>query len=844
MPIGLKLAHKLKHSLSNGSWFGAGSAHGVRCFKLFSINHELAFMRSRVPEYFTAALVIAVLVVIDIVFVQVAYNETQQLQETYCGIGAVGVLLLLAAYNRWFVVTVVRDPRERTSFRPSPFCRGLYVYHTLVTMFVIAAGVLWLLSCRQPRTLYGGLAGPLLIFWTLETFCNLLWSQVVIIDLALAAAAIVSDALPLGAGSSVLANKPNYPSGPGPPEHRWVYDAVVIIMVVVSISIYEVLKERTARRNFAVTRSLANKISEEKELKRELYAVTMEKHGLVNVLQEAMEAPVEAALTILSQFILIEGCPHEVVMSSQKIMNMLGSGRDIYRPTLETEFDRREADPETRKLVKAMLPETQNGMYFAQPSNSCPFPEDTDELRISIRDVGSSLNVQRHNRHSSVNVSLLPEENKYLSVSMKALDNWEFDLLFWEEHTNNRALYFVGIALFHKFELIKKFKISSVKLKSFLSQLQTGYLDNPYHNSTHGADVGRSVAYFLRKGRIAEYCTDIEILASIFSGIIHDYGHKGLNNIFTVAIRDPIAVSYNDMAVLENYHLAESFKILFKPENFFLCDMPRSDFAQFRKLVVDLVLATDMANHTTYIAKFRSCLMPAAVNQEATSLRNITEALLKSSQSEKRHTQGPGPTASGALERMCHTAEHRLLLLKLTIKAADLGHSGKPLQQHLVWTGKINDEFMKQGDMAAELGLNVEPHMVRHTANVQKKLAFCQVGFFNYVVNPLFHVYINCLQSSEYADDDLPVANILQSNLEYWESLSRMPDEVSTDSQKQDSTHAPSLGSDGQNSGSYKQPKSTMSFLQGSWKKKKTAHEAWECQRIDISYRHYYGRGD
>lgn len=46
-------------------------------------------------------------------------------------------------------------------------------------------------------------------------------------------------------------------------------------------------------------------------------------------------------------------------------------------------------------------------------------------------------------------------------------------------------------------------------------------------------------------------------------------GHPGRNNsLFTNAL-DPVAVLYNDRAVLENYHSCLTFKVLEKPE----CDI-------------------------------------------------------------------------------------------------------------------------------------------------------------------------------------------------------------------------------------------------------------------------------
>jgi hypothetical protein len=44
------------------------------------------------------------------------------------------------------------------------------------------------------------------------------------------------------------------------------------------------------------------------------------------------------------------------------------------------------------------------------------------------------------------------------------------------------------------------------------------------------------------------------VLALVISSLTHDIGHKGINNAFLVATRDPLATLYNDQSVLENMH--------------------------------------------------------------------------------------------------------------------------------------------------------------------------------------------------------------------------------------------------------------------------------------------------
>ena len=51
----------------------------------------------------------------------------------------------------------------------------------------------------------------------------------------------------------------------------------------------------------------------------------------------------------------------------------------------------------------------------------------------------------------------------------------------------------------------------------------------------------------------------MQIFATLVAGAVHDFKHPGFNNYFLVVNNDDIALRYNDSAVLENYHLAETF---------------------------------------------------------------------------------------------------------------------------------------------------------------------------------------------------------------------------------------------------------------------------------------------
>lgn len=113
---------------------------------------------------------------------------------------------------------------------------------------------------------------------------------------------------------------------------------------------------------------------------------------------------------------------------------------------------------------------------------------------------------------------------------------------------------------------------------SFLESVEKGYNDSPYHNATHAADVLHMAWSILSKGQLSSYLDNqIAQLAMIYSAIVHDLEHRGVNNDYLVRTQDPLAVLYNDQSPLENHHLAVSFKRLYRDNNNFIKHMNQED---------------------------------------------------------------------------------------------------------------------------------------------------------------------------------------------------------------------------------------------------------------------------
>ena len=143
--------------------------------------------------------------------------------------------------------------------------------------------------------------------------------------------------------------------------------------------------------------------------------------------------------------------------------------------------------------------------------------------------------------------ALSSEEEQTIHLLTDQLTNWDFDVFEVCKLTGNRPLFFLGLVLFRKNDLLRTFSLPKGPLCNFLTALEAGYLnDLPYHNSTHAADVTRSMHFFLHRGGLKSDLSDLEVLAALLAALSHDHAHPGVNNNFLVKTADPLAMLYND----------------------------------------------------------------------------------------------------------------------------------------------------------------------------------------------------------------------------------------------------------------------------------------------------------
>ncbi|XP_056257689.1 cAMP-specific 3',5'-cyclic phosphodiesterase 4B isoform X5 [Seriola aureovittata] len=319
--------------------------------------------------------------------------------------------------------------------------------------------------------------------------------------------------------------------------------------------------------------------------------------------------------------------------------------------------------------------------------------------------------------------SSLPDE-------LNDLNKWGLNIFRVAEFSNNRPLSCIMFAIFQERDLLKTFRIPVDTFVTYVMTLEDHYHANvAYHNSLHAADVTQSTHVLLSTPALDAVFTDLEILAALFAAAIHDVDHPGVSNQFLINTNSELALMYNDESVLENHHLAVGFKLLHEDNCDIFQNLSKRQRQSLRKLVIDMVLATDMSKHMSLLADLKTMVETKKV------------------------------TSSGVLLLDHYT--DRIQVLRNMVHCADLSNPTKPLAVYRQWTERIMEEFFRQGDKERERGMEISPMCDKHTASVEKS----QVGFIDYIVHPLWETWGDLVHP-----DAQDILDTLEDNRDWYQS--------------------------------------------------------------------------
>ncbi|KAM6218704.1 3',5'-cyclic-AMP phosphodiesterase 4C [Rhynchocyon petersi] len=322
------------------------------------------------------------------------------------------------------------------------------------------------------------------------------------------------------------------------------------------------------------------------------------------------------------------------------------------------------------------------------------------------------------------------DQEGQLAKELEDTNKWGLDVFKVAELSGNRPLTAIMFRIFQERDLLKTFQIPADTFLTYLLTLESHYhADMAYHNSLHAADVAQSTHVLLATPALEAVFTDLEVLAAIFASAIHDVDHPGVSNQFLINTNSELALMYNDTSVLENHHLAVGFKLL-QTEN---CDIFQNLSAKqrlsLRRMVIDMVLATDMSKHMNLLADLKTMV-------ETKKVASLGVLLLDN-------------------------YSDRIQVLQNLVHCADLSNPTKPLPLYRQWTDRIMAEFFQQGDREREIGLDISPMCDKHTASVEKS----QVGFIDYIAHPLWETWADLVHP-----DAQDLLDTLEDNREWYQS--------------------------------------------------------------------------
>jgi 3',5'-cyclic-nucleotide phosphodiesterase len=350
-------------------------------------------------------------------------------------------------------------------------------------------------------------------------------------------------------------------------------------------------------------------------------------------------------------------------------------------------------------------------------------------------------------------------------LSFDALSRWDFDIIEVAKLSGGSPLFFVGWAIMgsphaqqamardlgqdsrieaNGYDFIRRFSIPMPVLCSFFRTVEAHYLPNPYHNSTHAADVLQTLNAMLHLGGKEYISSQLDIFSLLVAAVVHDVGHPGLNNNFQIKTNSELAVQYNDVSVLENFSIAWLFKKLLGQARDFTIDifsgLCEREFLKMRSIIIASILDTDMSHHFALFKRVES-------HREFLSGKTPDEW-------SKSYNTDEGRSLDPSIDLLC-----------FLLHQADISNPAKPYPLFTFWTDRILAESYAQGDKEASLSMPKSPLCDRLTTDKKQ----CQIGFIKFVVLPSYQLLGDILPS--FAKKVLPH---LARSLEYWENYEEM----------------------------------------------------------------------
>jgi len=291
---------------------------------------------------------------------------------------------------------------------------------------------------------------------------------------------------------------------------------------------------------------------------------------------------------------------------------------------------------------------------------------------------------------------------------LQGADSWDFSIFDIERASNQHPILVMVLHFVQHFDLESSLPIPYSNLVRLLLRIEAGYKQVPFHNHVHGADVTQGTAYFLMQEVVSRHVSPLDIYCMILGAALHDFEHPGYNNAFLVASRDEKAILYNDVSVLENFHISSSWRMMLEDSLNPFAGFSDEQYVEARQTMVYAILGTDMKFHFDHLTKFKT---------------RVSSGVYQNDDPDRKDVR---------------------LLLAMCMHSADVSNPAKRWELTSEWAARVMEEFFRQGEREEELNLPVSPFMDRQKTDI----AQCQAGFISILIKPFFDEWTQFLGES------------------------------------------------------------------------------------------------
>ena len=398
--------------------------------------------------------------------------------------------------------------------------------------------------------------------------------------------------------------------------------------------------------------------------------------------------------------------PLTKMVNKNKILKVTQDGSRVVRDSAEpqpvTTSQNRDAIGEASNVDKIVLGIHKEASDQGRNNAKVDPQKDDNDSASKVTDIDSGI--------TSLDISMSDaRETKFQRLVAQCRHHeWNLDTLSIMEQGFNPCLV-VGLGICDRHSthhgFLKRFMIERATWGNFCEKIGEGYLpetDVPYHNAAHGADVMNSVHYILDKAGLRRKRGDhsdlrsAEFFGSLVAAMIHDYKHPGVNSQFLRNTRHSLSLQYLDDSPLERMHVAEAYMLCASSTDLDIFkNMKAVDYDDVRKVVVTLVLATDLANHFPFVEQLKLLHGQMMARNASESMRISRKDTQSSGAIELSEDES---SVSGTVLRQLSRCSNidNMMAMKIAIKLSDIGHCAKELSLHKKWTERVTEEFYRQ----------------------------------------------------------------------------------------------------------------------------------------------------